>query len=178
MSALLPVLSPEVIQKRVADLAQRISEDYKDRDLLLVGVLKGAFIFMADLVRRLSIEVTVDFIGASSYGSETVSCGTLTFTQALGADVRGKDVLLVEDIVDTGLTLSRLIAHLESLGARSVRVCAMIDKHERRQQQVPVAYRGFRISEGFLVGYGLDYAERYRQLPGIYHLQFKAKGAP
>ena len=178
MPELLPVLSQEAIEKRVVEMARLISEDYRGRDLVVIGVLKGAFIFLADLVRHLTIGVTVDFIGASSYGSECVSSGAITLTRALSVDVRNKDVLLVEDIVDTGLTLAHLINHLESLGTRSVRVCAMIDKHERRQQKVPVAYSGFHIGEGFLVGYGLDYAEQYRHLPGIYHLKFNQKGAP
>ncbi len=178
MSELLPVLSPEAIEKRVAEMARLISKDYQDGDLVMIGVLKGAFIFMADLVRHLTISVTVDFIGASSYGSQSVSSGTITLTRDPGLDVCNKDVLLVEDIVDTGLTLAHLTTHFEALGARSVRICAMIDKHERRQQKVPIAYSGFQIGEGFLVGYGLDYAEQYRQLPGIYHLKLNQKGAP
>ena len=178
MSELLPVLSPEAIEKRVAEIARLISEDYQDGDLVMIGVLKGAFIFLADLVRCLTVAVTVDFIGASSYGSHSASSGTVTLTRTPGVDVRNKDVLLVEDIVDTGQTLAHLVAHFEALGARSVRICAMIDKHERREQKVPVAYRGFQIGEGFLVGYGLDYDEQYRQLPGIYHLKLNQKGAP
>ena len=154
-------------------MARLIAADYQGRELVVIGVLKGAFIFLADLVRQLDIPVVVDFIGASSYGAESVSSGTITLTKTLSVEVRHKDVLLVEDIVDTGLTLRHLIAHLESLGARSVRVCAMIDKHERRRAEVPVAYSGFQIGEGFLVGYGLDYNEHYRELPGIYHLKFK-----
>ena len=172
MPKLLPVLSQEAIDALVCDMGCRISADYAGRDLVLVGILKGAFVFLADLVRRLTIPVVIDFIGASSYEGQTVSSGRITLTNPITVDVKGKDVLIVEDIVDTGLTMARLIEHIQSLGARSVKVCAMIDKRERRQIPVSVQYACHRTDEGFLVGYGLDYDERYRELPGIYHLKF------
>ena len=178
MPELLPVLSQEAIEKLVDDMARRISADYAGRNLVLIGVLKGAFVFLADLVRRLKIPVVVDFVGASSYGAQCVSSGRITLTRPVTVDVQDRDVLLVEDIVDTGLTLAHLVAHVESLGARSVKVCAMIDKHERRQTQVPVTYACFHAGEGFLVGYGLDHDERYRELPGIYRLKFNQEGVP
>jgi len=168
---LLPVLSPEEIEKLVDDAARRISADYADREPVLIGVLKGAFIFLADLVRRLTIPVVVDFVGVSSYGSKTVSSGQIRLNREIRVDVRDKDILIVEDVVDTGLTLAFLTQHLQSLGARSVKICAMIDKRERREAQVEVAYSCYTTREGFLVGYGLDYDEQYRALPGIYHLK-------
>jgi hypoxanthine phosphoribosyltransferase len=171
MPEFLPVLSQEAIEALVDDTAQRISADYVGRQPVLIGVLKGAFIFLADLIRRLTIPVIVDFVGASSYGGQTVSSGRIRLTHAISVNVRDKDVLIVEDIVDTGLTMARLIEHLQTLGARSVKVCAMIDKRERRQAEVEVAYACFVAPEGFLVGYGLDYNEQYRALPGIYHLK-------
>lgn len=172
MPEFLPVLSQEAIEKLVTDMGRRISADYADRELVLIGVLKGAFVFLADLIRRLDIPVAVDFVGTSSYGSQTVSSGRIELTKPVSVALQGKDVLIVEDIVDTGLTLAYLIAYVQSLGACSVNICAMIDKYERRQTPVDVQYACHRTDVGFLVGYGLDYDERYRELPGIYHLQF------
>ncbi|MFP4476111.1 MAG: hypoxanthine phosphoribosyltransferase [Desulfatibacillaceae bacterium] len=171
MPELVPVLTPGEIEHKVSALAESISHDYEGGGLVLVGVLKGAFIFLADLARKLTIPIEIDFIGVSSYGSDTESRGTLTFTKELDLDVKGKDVLLVEDIVDTGLTLTGLVRHFQELKPRSVRTCAMIDKPERRKEQVDVDYVGSRVSEGFLVGYGLDCAERYRNLPGVYEIR-------
>jgi hypoxanthine phosphoribosyltransferase len=159
------------IQKRVQELARIISEDYRKQDLVLVGILKGAFIFMSDLARSLSIPVTMDFIRLASYGSQTRG-GEIRLTKPLELSIRGKDVLVIEDIVDTGLTLRFLIDHLQKEEPRSIRICALIDKSERREVAVPVDYVGFSIPEGFIVGYGLDFDERYRHLPALYHLQF------
>lgn len=178
MPELLPVLDQETIEKLIDETARRISEDYAGRQLVLIGVLKGAFIFMADLVRRLTIPVTIDFIGTSSYGSQTVSSGHIRLTRQIGVDVAGRDVLIVEDIVDTGRTLAFLVAHIRSLGARSVNVCALLDKRARRQVEVAVPYCCYAAPDAFLVGYGLDYDERYRQLPGIYRLKFESEGTP
>jgi hypoxanthine phosphoribosyltransferase len=169
---LIPVLERDTIQQRVERIGQRISEDYKGLDLVLIGVLKGAFIFMADLVRALRIPVEVDFVQAASYGAGTVSSGSIRLLKAPDLDIRNKQVLLVEDIVDTGLTLRYLVDHLISLGAAGVRVCTMIDKRERREAAVTVDYACHVVHEGFLVGYGLDHDQRYRELPGIYHLKF------
>jgi hypoxanthine phosphoribosyltransferase len=171
MPELIPVLSQEEIATRVAEVAHAISNDYRDRDLILIGILKGAFIFLADLVRHLSIPVKVDFICASSYGQRTSSSGQLKLIKDVDLNIRNKDVIIVEDIVDTGLTLAALIAHLKSSGAASVRICALIDKHERRKTDVTVDYVCHDVDEGFLVGYGLDYAEFYRNLPEVYHLK-------
>ena len=166
-----PVLSQEEIETTVSDLARQISHDYKGREVILVGVLKGAFIFLADLIRHLTIPVKIDFIRLASYGCNTSSCGTVSLTKEIEIDIGGKDILIVEDIVDTGLSLEFLIGHLKTLDAKSVRLCALIDKRERRQKNIAVDYVGRIIEKGFLVGYGLDYAEGYRHLPAIYDLQ-------
>jgi hypoxanthine phosphoribosyltransferase len=171
MPELIPVLEKEAIAATVAALGAQISSDFKGREVILIGVLKGAFIFLSDLARQISIPVRLDFIRASSYGSETTSSGTIRLTQKPQIDVRGKPVVLVEDIVDTGLTLTYLIHYLNGLNPSTVKVCAMIDKPERRKVQVVVDYVGQVIPRGFLVGYGLDHDERYRELPAIYAIQ-------
>lgn len=172
MPEFIPVFSKEEIDDRVAEVAHKISEDYKDKQLILIGVLKGAFIFLSDLARKLTIPAQIDFIGASSYGSSASSSGTITITKDIGVDVKGKDVLIVEDIVDTGLTLSHLKNYIKSFDPASVEYCALIDKHERREADVNDGYTCLSVTEGFLVGYGLDYDEQYRNLPAIYHLKF------
>lgn len=172
MPELIPILTTSKIDEKVTALAGRISSDYKDRDLVMIGVLKGAFIFLADLLRRLTIPVTVDFIQVSSYGKSAKSSGEITVLKPISVDITGKHVLLVEDIIDTGLTLNRMTDYIGSLGAATVGICAMIDKRERRECDVPVDYVGHVVEDGFLVGYGLDYAEQYRELPAIYHLKF------
>jgi hypoxanthine phosphoribosyltransferase len=178
MPELLPVLDKETIEKLIDETARRISADYAGRPLVLIGVLKGAFIFMADLVRHLTIPVTIDFVGISSYGDQTVSSGCIRLTRDIGMDVCGRDVLIVEDIVDTGLTLAFLIAHIQSLGASSVNVCAFLDKRARRRVEVAVPYCCYEAPDVFLVGYGLDFDERYRQLPSIYRLDFNSETTP
>ncbi len=170
-----PVLAPERIREIVLDLGRRISEDFRGRRLVLVGVLKGAFVFLADLARALSIPVEIDFLQASSYGDDTASSGRIRILLDCGIDLRGKDVLLVEDIADTGHTLKALRQHLLAKGPASVRVCALIDKRERREAETPLDYAGGVIEEGFLVGYGLDCAQQYRHLPGVYRLVEEAQ---
>ena len=164
------VLSGKKIHGLVVRLAEKISSDFEGKDLVVVGVLKGAFIFMADLVRAITQPVEVDFIGAASYGTNSYSSGRVTITKEITLDIKGKDVLLVEDIVDTGLTLTHLVSHLKSFSPRSVNICALIDKRERRETDITVDYACYVTEEGFLVGYGLDYNEQYRNLPDIYHL--------
>jgi hypoxanthine phosphoribosyltransferase len=159
------------IGARVTELGQRISVDYAGRELLVVGVLTGAFIFTADLVRALDLELEVDFIRVASYGAATCSSGRIALTKDLECQVAGRHLLLVEDIVDTGLTVAWLRAHLLARQPASLNLCALIDKQERRQEAVPVDYAGFQVAEGFLVGYGLDCNGRYRQLPDICRLQ-------
>ncbi|TWI72475.1 hypoxanthine phosphoribosyltransferase [Desulfobotulus alkaliphilus] len=171
MTELTPVLSEEQIHTRIKAVAQKISEDHEGKNLIMIGVLKGAFIFLADLVRQISIPCTIDFIGASSYGKEKMSSGHVLITKDVDLNLDGAHVVLVEDIVDTGLTLSHLIKHLENRGAVSVKICTLLDKHERRENNVPLDYVCHTIQEGFIVGYGIDYAEKYRHLPAIYHIQ-------
>ncbi len=173
MPELIPILSAAELRRLVFDLAQRIEADYRGRDLVLIGVLKGSFVFLSDLIRMLSMPVKVDFVQASSYGNGTESSGHIRLSKDIGLDIRGRDVLLVEDIVDTGLTVRWIIDYLESLQPRSVAVCALINKPGRREVDVPIAYAGYLADTGFLVGYGLDYAEQYRQLPDICQLNLR-----
>ena len=171
MSEFIPVLTQKEIAKRVVEVADAISTDYRDRDLILIGILKGAFVFLADLIRHISIPVKVDFMCASSYGRSTSSSGRVKIIKDVDLDLKNKDVVIVEDIVDTGITLTHLVAHLKSSGAASVRICALIDKQERRQTEVVADYVCHSVEKGFLVGYGLDYAEFHRNLPEVYHLK-------
>lgn len=172
--ALQEVISQRSLEERIAQLAEQISRDYAEGELVLVAVLSGAFIFAADLCRslgNLDIDCAIDFVRVSSYGSNTSSCGTIRLVQAPSLDLTGKDVLVVEDIVDTGMTLQWLINYFHEQSAASVRLCVLIDKKERRQVPLEADYAGFTLDHGFLVGYGLDFAERYRNLPSIYTLQ-------
>lgn len=170
MPELVPVLSAAEIRRLVLKLSRQISSDYEGRDLVLIGVLKGSFIFMADLARELSIPVKIDFVQTSSYGDGMESSGAIRLTKGIGTDIRGQDALVVEDIVDTGRTTRWIMDYLGSFQPRSLGICALIDKPVRRETDVPIAYAGHVVGDGFLVGYGLDYAEQYRQLPEIYHL--------
>ncbi len=173
MLELIPVLKREEIEASTASVARQISSDYKGRPLVVVGVLKGAFIFLADLVRRITIPVQVDFVRAASYGAGATSSGKIKLTKEIDIDIAGKDVLVVEDIVDSGLTLTYLMDCLKQFKPETVRVCTLLDKYERRQSKVKVDYACHTIEKGFLVGYGLDYNEAYRELPAIYHLKFQ-----
>lgn len=159
------------IQAKIEELAAAIDGDYAGQDLLLVGVLKGAVMFMADLARALHLPVTVDFMAVSSYGSGTSSSGVVRILKDLDEDLTDRHVLIVEDIIDSGLTLSWLIRNLASRGAASIEVCALLRKPESVQVDVDVRYMGFDIPSEFVVGYGLDYGERYRNLPFVGTLQ-------
>lgn len=171
MPELACIITEEEINARVADLARLIDRDYAGKDVVLVGVLKGAFVFMADLMRRLTVPCQVDFVRVASYGSETVSSGKVRLLMDVGLNLEGRDVILVEDIVDSGLTLKFLKEHMQAKRPRSVSICAMIDKPERREVELPIEYICTRVPEGFLVGYGLDCNEEYRSLPGIYEIK-------
>ena len=171
MPELIPVLNKNDIDNMVARVARKISSDYQDHELILIGILKGAFVFLSDLVRHLTIPVKLDFIHVCSYGSGVSSSGNIRLTKEIEMDVNNKDVLLVEDIVDTGLTLSYLIDYLKTFNPKTVKICALIDKHERRNANIKIDYTCHEAAEGFLVGYGLDYNEDYRNLAGIYHLK-------
>jgi hypoxanthine phosphoribosyltransferase len=155
------------LQARIAELGDEISEDYRGRDLLLLGVLKGAVFFMADLMRRLSVPCEIDFMAISSYGAATDSSGVVRILKDLDINIAGRHVLVVEDIIDSGLTLSYLVRNLEAREPASLEVCALMTKPERRQIEVEVRYVGFEIPNRFVIGYGLDFAERYRNLPYV-----------
>ncbi|MDH4317459.1 MAG: hypoxanthine phosphoribosyltransferase [Desulfobulbaceae bacterium] len=165
------VLSEEQIKKRVKELGGKISREYAQKNLIVVGILNGAFIFLSDLVRSITVEHRIDFIRVSSYGRNKESSGIIRLIKDTELDVEGKDVLLVEDIVDTGNTLSWLRTHFAEKGVSSLKICAFINKNERRAQRVDVDYYGFEVEKGFLVGYGLDYGERYRNLPDLCELK-------
>jgi hypoxanthine phosphoribosyltransferase len=172
MPELIPVLNKDAIAEKVADVAREISSDYKDGDLVLIGVLKGAFVFLADLIRELTIEkLSIDFVCVSSYGDGTETSGEIRILKDIETDVTGKDVLLVEDIVDSGLTIAYLHEILKIRQPRSIKICTMIDKLERRQNDVQPDYVCHKMQSGFVVGYGLDYAESYRNLPGLYQIK-------
>ena len=162
------------IEQKVCEIGQQISKDYRGKRPLVVCTLKGAVTFYADLVRHIECDVEFDFIAASSYGNGTVSSGELRVSKDLSSNPRGKDVILVEDIIDTGRTLANLKENLLYRGAKSVKICAFLDKPSRRIVDVPVDYRGFSIADEFVVGYGLDYAEKYRNLAYIGILDAKA----
>jgi hypoxanthine phosphoribosyltransferase len=161
------LIEPEALQHRVAELGEEISGDYAGRDLLLVGVLKGAVFFMADLMRHLTIPCEIDFMAISSYGDSTDSSGVVRILKDLDINIEGRHVLVVEDIIDSGLTLSYLIRNLEAREPASLEICALMTKPERREIDVPVRYVGFEIPNRFVIGYGLDFAERYRNLPYV-----------
>jgi len=161
------LLSAELIESKVAQLGEEISRDYEGKDLLLVCILKGALVFMADLMRHITIPVCIDTMAVTSYGASTVSSGVVRIVKDLDAAVEGKHVLIVEDIVDSGLTLSYLASYLENRKPASVRICTLLDKPDRRQAPVVPDYNGFVIPDKFVVGYGLDYREKYRNLPFV-----------
>lgn len=161
------MISDAEIAKRIHELGAKITEDYKDGDLVLIGILKGAFIFVADLARAIDRPVRMDFMGISSYGKGKTSSGEVKVTKDLDASIEGANVIIVEDIVDTGVTLSYLIGLLHNRKPRSIRIAALLDKPERRLRPVQVSYTGFTIPDEFVVGYGLDYAEDYRGLKDI-----------
>ena len=161
------LIEEDALRNRIRELGEEISADYAGRDLLLIGVLKGAVFFMADLMRRLTIACEVDFMAISSYGASTDSSGVVRILKDLDINIEGRDVLVVEDIIDSGLTLSYLIRNLEARDPASLEVCALLTKPERREIDVPVRYVGFEIPNRFVIGYGLDFAERYRNLPYV-----------
>jgi len=165
------LLSEEEIAQRVKELGRQISETYQGRPLVLLGILKGAFVFLADLMRAIELpEVEVDFVRLKSYGFSDTSSGEVQITKDVELPLRGKEVLVVEDIVDTGYTLAFLKEHLRTHEPASIRFCCFIDKEERRKVPLQLDFVGFKIPRGFLVGYGLDYAEHYRHLPAVYEV--------
>jgi hypoxanthine phosphoribosyltransferase len=161
------LITEHEIQSKVAELAKEITEDYRGRDLLLVGVLKGAFMLMSDLARHITIPLELDFMAVSSYGSTTKTSGIVRILKDLDLDISGRDVLIVEDIIDSGLTLSYLIKNLRARGPLTLEVCALLSKPEVQKVALDVRYEGFALPPVFVVGYGLDYGERYRNLPYV-----------
>ncbi|HKZ80768.1 MAG TPA: hypoxanthine phosphoribosyltransferase [Pyrinomonadaceae bacterium] len=161
------LLSEQQIQARIKEIGADITRDYADRNPLLIGVLKGACFFLSDLLRAIDIRLSIEFIAISSYGTSTRTSGEVRILKDLDVPIEGRDIIVVEDIVDTGLTLSYLLANLKSRGAASVKLVALLDKYERRERNVQIDYLGFKIPDHFVVGYGLDFAERYRNLPFI-----------
>lgn len=161
------LLTEEEIDKRVSELAKEISEEYRGKDLLVVGILKGAVIFLSDLVKRLEFPVMLDFMAVSSYGKSSVSTGEVRILKDLDYSVEGKDILIVEDIIDTGLTLNYLKDILGKRGAKGVKICTLLDKPDRRTVGVNIDFLGFEIPDEFVVGYGLDYNEQYRNYPFV-----------
>lgn len=164
---LAPLFTAEEIQSRISQMGAQIAEDYKDRNPLLIVVLKGACIFASDLLRNIDIRLGIEFMAISSYGASTRTSGEVRIVKDLDVPIEGRDILVIEDIVDTGLTLSYLLANLHARGAASVKLAALLDKYERREREVLIDYLGFKIPDEFVVGYGLDFAERYRNLPYI-----------
>ena len=161
------LISEEKIRTRIKELGAEITRDYAGRNPLLIGVLKGACFFLSDLLRAVDTRLSIEFMAISSYGSSTRTSGEVRIMKDLDVPIEGRDILVVEDIVDTGLTLSYLLANLKSRGAASVKLAALLDKFERREKDVTIDYLGFKIPDEFVVGYGLDFAERYRNLPFI-----------
>ena len=161
------LVQPDELEHRVSELAAQISTDYAGKDVLLIGVLKGAVFFLADLMRKIDVDCEVDFMAVSSYGSSTDSSGVVRILKDLDAPIEGRHVLIVEDIVDSGLTLSYLFRMLRARNPATLEVCALLTKPERREVDLPIRYVGFEIPNRFAVGYGLDHAERYRNLPYV-----------
>lgn len=165
------MISAEEIRERVLKMGAEITRDYKGEEILIVGILKGSFVFMADLIRAIDGPVHVDFMDVSSYGASTETSGEVRILKDLDVSIEGRHVLVVEDIIDTGLTLKYILSLLQKRHPKSLNVCTLLDKPSRRQTDVVAKYNGFAIPDRFVVGYGLDYAERYRNLPGVYVLK-------
>lgn len=167
MKRIATMLSPEEIDSRLREMGREISEDYAGRQLVLVGVLRGAYMFLADLCRYITIPIEVDFLGVQSYGDETTSSGVVRMTSDLSRPIQDKHVLVVEDIVDTGLTARYLIQNLETRKPASLALCALLEKPKNNVGGVPIRYLGFTIPDQFVIGYGMDYASLYRNVPYI-----------
>ncbi|EMS72457.1 hypoxanthine phosphoribosyltransferase [Ruminiclostridium cellobioparum] len=161
------LISKEELDRQVEELGSRISKDYEGKELVIIGVLKGGFIFLADLARKITIPVDLDFISVSSYGDSSKSSGVVKIIKDVDTNISGKHVLIVEDIIDTGLTLNHLVELLKTRGPLSVKICAALDKPSRRKAEVHVEYKGIEIPDEFVIGYGLDYAGKYRNLPEV-----------
>lgn len=165
------IYSEEVIKEKVDELGKRITEDFSGKNPIVIGVLKGANVFLSDLIRKINIPLIVDFIDVSSYGLSTETSGVVKINKDLDFSIEDKDILIVEDIIDSGLTLEYLLKNLKSRNPKTIRICSLLDKPERRRVDIKVDYIGFQIPDEFIVGYGIDYAEKYRNLPYIASLK-------
>ncbi|MEN6433150.1 MAG: hypoxanthine phosphoribosyltransferase [Smithella sp.] len=165
------LFSRDDIQKRVREIASQISKDYAGRELVVIGILKGAFIFMADLVRELSVPCKVDFVRVASYGAGSESSGKVVMTKDIETSIKGRDILIVEDIVDSGLTLQYLVNWFKERSPHSLKICVFLDKRKRRKVSFEADYAGFTIDDGFVVGYGLDFDEQFRFFPDVYIIE-------
>ncbi len=161
------LISTEELQKRIAEMGREISREYAGKEILMIGVLRGAVVFMADLARAIDLHVSMDFMAVSSYGAGTTSSGVVRILKDLDESIEGRHILVVEDIVDSGLTLNYLLDNLKSRKPASIKLCTLLNKPERRKVEVKIDYNGFDVPDYFVIGYGLDYAERYRNLPYI-----------
>lgn len=165
------MITQEEINAKAAEIGARITEDYKGKSIVLVGILRGAVMWMADIMRNTELDMCIDFMACSSYGAATKSSGIVKINKDLDTDIEGKDVIIVEDIVDSGVTLNYLMGYFESRGAASVKICALLDKPTGRRVDINVDYVGFTVDDRFIVGYGLDYDQKYRNLPYITWLE-------
>jgi len=165
------LISREELAEKCRELGKTISEDYRGKDLVLVGILKGSVVFMTDLMKEITIPCSIEFMEVSSYGSGAVSSGVVKITKDLDMDITGKHILIVEDIIDTGLTLSYLVDYLKTRRAAGIDIVCLLDKIEKRTQNIPVTYVGYEVPDEFIIGYGIDYAEKYRNLPYVASLK-------
>ena len=168
VKALNILYTADEIEQRVREIARQVNALYVGKPLVMICILKGAFMFFSDLVKHITVEPEIDFVRVASYGCGTSSSRTISFSKDVEISLEGKDVLLVEDVVDSGHTMDFLVRQMQARGAKSLRIAALVDKKERREVDVTVDFAGFVLSSGFILGYGLDYAERYRELPAIY----------
>lgn len=165
------LITEEQIREKAAEIGRQITEDYAGREIILVGILRGAVPWMAEIMKRIDLDMTIDFMAVSSYGAATKSSGVVKINKDLETDIEGKDLIIVEDIVDSGVTLNYLEGYLRSRGAASVKLCSLLDKPEGRRVDIKADYVGFTVDDRFIVGYGLDYAQKYRNLPYITWLE-------
>jgi len=165
------LITEEQIREKAAEIGKQISEDYAGKEIILVGILRGAVPWMAEIMKRITLDMTIDFMAVSSYGAATKTSGVVKINKDLETDIEGKDLIIVEDIVDSGVTLNYLEGYLKSRGAASVKLCSLLDKPEGRRVDIKADYVGFTVDDRFIVGYGLDYAQKYRNLPYITWLE-------
>ena len=165
------MITQEEILKKAREIGQRITEEFQGEEIVMVGILRGAVLWMADLMKNVELDMTIDFMAVSSYGAATKTSGVVKINKDLDTDIDGKTVIIVEDIVDSGVTLNYLIGYFRSRGAKTIRICALLDKPEGRRVDIDVDYIGFTVDDRFIVGYGLDYDQKYRNLPYITYLE-------